>query len=399
MSKNTVKTADNSRVFFNRELSWIEFNARVLAEACNQDVPLFERIKFLSIVSSNFDEFFMVRVAGLKHQARQDPERTDISGLTAKQQTDKIAKRAKELFSSQHRLFKNEILPLLKQEGISYVSPEEFTTTEKQYTKNLFIEQIFPLLTPLRTGINGELPHIANLRIHVAFLLKPLIDENDMHNLFKPNEGEDLLALVQIPPVLERIVWLPTQTKEKRFTLLDDIIMLFGTHLFSGYSVEQTLVFKAVCDAAFSVDEEQDEKFIEAMEEVLLARQKSVPIRLTCTSSGNDIAKILIQKTGLMEQDVYSTDTRFIDLKTLNIVEKIEGFSHLRYPAWRNFYPSAPEKNEPMWDILKQKDILLHVPYESYEPVLQFVNDAAEDPDVLAIKMTLYRTSRNSPLV
>ncbi len=395
MSKSTK--SDKS-LFINRELSWIEFNARVLKEAQNKQVPLFERIKFLSIVSSNFDEFFMVRVAGLKNQAQLDPSWSDIAGLTAKEQLDKISKRSHEVFEAQHKLFSTEILDDLKNEGIVYVSPKDFTAEEKQFTENFYKEQVFPLLTPLRTEENGELPLFSNLKVHVAFLLNPISNEKSLYPTLHA-EGEKPLAFVQVPTTMDRVIWLPSKKKEHRFSLLEDIIILYGSNLFSGFSVEQTLIFKIVCDAAFAVNEEVEDNFIEAMENIISERKKAVPIRLTCTSDSNEIAKIIIKKANLSEQDVYSTETHFIDLKNFNSLESLDGYSHLRYPKWKNFYSESLEPKQPLWDTIKQRDILLHVPYEAYDPVLQFVNDAAEDDDVLAIKMTLYRTSGDSPLI
>ncbi len=384
--------------FINRELSWIEFNARVLKEAQSKAVPLFERIKFLSIVSSNFDEFFMVRVAGLKNQAKLDPSWVDITGLTAKEQLAQISKRAHEVFEVQHQVFSNDVLVDLKKEGIVYVPTTDFSLEEKQFTENLFDEQIFPLLTPLRTEENGELPLFSNLKVHVAFLLNPISEKETLYTTLK-RDDEKPLAFVQVPSVMDRVIWLPSQGKERRFTLVEDVIILFGTALFAGFTVEQTLIFKTVCDAAFAVNEEVEANFIEAMENIISERKKAVPIRLTCTSSSSEIARMLIEKANLSEQDIYSTETHFIDLKNFSSLEAIDGYAHLRYPSWKSFYPEALEQKQPIWDIVKQKDILLHVPYESYDPVLQFVHDAAEDDDVLAIKMTLYRTSGDSPLV
>ncbi len=396
MAKINIK--NENTLFINRELSWIEFNARVLKEAQNKNVPLFERIKFLSIVSSNFDEFFMVRVAGLKNQALLDSGWTDIAGLSAKEQLARISKRAHEVFEKQHKLFSTDVLVDLKKEGIIYVPPAEFTSEEKQFTENIFRDQIFPLLTPLRTEENGDLPLLSNLKVHIAFLLNPLPTERALYNESQTND-EKPLAFVQVPSVIDRIIWLPSDSKKKRFALIEDIITLFGTTLFSGFAVEQTLVFKLVCDAAFAVNEEVEDNFIEAMENIISERKKAVPIRLTCTSDSSDIAKIIIKKANLSEHDVYSTETHFIDLKNFGGLESIDGFSHLRYPKWKNFYPEMLEPKQPLWDSLKQKDLLLHVPYESYDPVLQFIHDAAEDDDVLAIKMTLYRTSGDSPLI
>ncbi|MGI5172875.1 polyphosphate kinase 1 [Treponema sp. OMZ 840] len=384
--------------FFNRELSWIEFNARVLTEANRKENPLLERLKFLSIVSSNFDEFFMVRVAGLKHQAKINPNEADSSGLTPLKQLTLISERVHEIFSHQHMMLREHIFPLLGKKGLSYIPPEDFTEAERQFAGNFFQKHIFPLLTPLKSGKNGELPYIANLRLYAAFLLKPIIDTKNIHPAFCPAAEEKALAFVQIPPAVQRIIWLPSESKKQRFTLLDDIILAFGTRLFEGYSVDQSLVFKAVCDAAFTVDEERHEDFMEAMEEILAARRASVPIRLTCTDTSSEITKILVEKTGLSSQDVYKAG-KIIDLSSLSNLAEKSGFSKHRYPAWKPLYPPSLMQNEAMWDILKQRDILLHVPYESYDPVLRFINDAADDPDVLAIKMTLYRTSGKSPII
>ncbi|WP_428770075.1 polyphosphate kinase 1 [Treponema sp. HNW] len=391
-------------LFFNRELSWIEFNARVLTEASRKENPLLERLKFLAIVSSNFDEFFMVRVAGLKHQAQMNPNETDNSGLTAREQLSRISDRVHKIFLEQHMMVRNQLFPLLEKKGLTYVPPEDFTEAERSFAGNFFQEEIFSLLTPIKSYIcseddsTAELPYIANLRLYAAFLLKPIIDKKDIHPDFCPPAEEKPLAFVQIPPSLERIVRLPSEGKRQRFTLLDDIIIAFGTRLFEGYSVEQSLVFKAVCDAAFTVDEDRHEDFMEAMEEILEARRASRPIRLTCTGDSPEITRMLVEKTGLTEDDVY-TAGKIIDLSFLSRLADMHGFSKLRYPAWKHFYPKDLVRSEAMWDVLKKRDMLLHVPYESYDPVLRFISDAADDPGVLAIKMTLYRTSGDSPVI
>ena len=383
--------------FFNRELSWIEFNRRVLGEAGRKENPPLERLKFLAIVSSNFDEFFMVRVAGLKHQQRVNPNVPDSAGLTPAEQLSLISEHVHAIFSEQHTMVREQLFPLLEKKGLTYISPDDFTQAERQFASVFFQERIFPLLTPLRTGENAELPYIANLRLYAAFLLAPIVEQKDIHPAFGTRVGEQLLALVQVPPSLERIVWLPVHgSKQQRFTLLDDIIIAFGTRLFEGYSVRQSLVFKAVCDAAFTVDEDRHEDFMEAMEEILAARRASIPVRLTCTADSPEITRILIDKMHLDMQDVY-TAGKIIDISSLGQLADISGFSKLRYPSWKHVHPPAFARNEPLWDILKQRDILLHVPYESYDPVLRFINNAADDPDVLAIKMTLYAQAAVRP--
>lgn len=389
--------------FFNRELSWIEFNARVLSQAERKDVPLLERVKFLGIVSSNFDEFFMVRVASLKRQQRKNPEWKDISELTASAQLDAISKRVHEILKQQYSCFNNEILPALPQCGIKYISRNDYTEKQLNYLKKLFLNEIFPLLTPLRTSSTEMFPHVSNLRLHAAFLLKPMFEDKETNMLLgaAPLE-EEPLAIVQIPSSIGRIVWLPEDSAEnsanlRMFTTLDDVVQTFGTHLFPGFSVEETLIFKITRDADFAVDEDRSNDFIQAMEEVLEQRQNSFIVRIMTNSSSQSIQKALTDRLKLQKQDVYEVDG-LVDLGFLTELGSIDAASEFKYPQWKHFKTSSLLRNSP-WDVLKLKDELLHVPYESYDPVVNFLNLAADDADVLAIKITLYRTSGNSPVV
>ena len=212
----TVIDMDTVPVFFNRELSWIEFNARVLYEACRQDIPLIERLKFLSIVSSNFDEFFMVRVAGLKRKERTHPDSRDISGMTAREQLHRISLRAHEVIQKQHKVLAQEIIPALSAAGIEYIPPEQYTVQQKTFIKTMFENEVFPMLTPLRT--DGEnFPHISNLRLYIAFRLAPLPDIDIEQNVFSPRNTENPVAVVQIPAALPRIVLIPSPEGRKIF--------------------------------------------------------------------------------------------------------------------------------------------------------------------------------------
>lgn len=388
----------NKNRFFNRELSWIEFNARVLSEAKKNTLPLLERLRFLTIVTTNFDEFFMVRAAELKRQLQSNPSWKDLSGLTPKQQLDKISVRVHEIINSQYTCLNAVIIPRLEKEGIHYIKSTAYTPEQMHYLSTLFQQEIFPLLTPLRVDSYTEFPHITNLRLHAAFLLKPLIQDSLLPEQFKHKEGEEPIAIVQLPSSIPRIVWLPGTSEEKKFALLDDIVTLFGTRLFPGYSVEESFLFKVTRDAAFAVDEERDTDFIQAMEEVLAKRLSSFPVRMICTTSSPKIQQFVSNKLALTSQDVYEVKG-IIDLATLADLLSVEGFSHLKFPPWKHFQNAVLHKDSNYWDILKQKDILLTVPYESFEPVIDFVTKAGEDPSVLAIKMTLYRTSGNSPII
>lgn len=385
--------------FLNRELSWIEFNARVLAQAERKDVPLLERVKFLGIVSSNFDEFFMVRVASLKRQQRKKPDWKDLSDMTASAQLNAISNRVHEILKEQYKCFNSEILPSLSQCGIKYAGRKDYSEKQYNYLKKLFLNEVFPLLTPLRTDSSMMFPRVSNLRLHAAFLLKPMFDSKEDHTLLGAASLEKApIAIVQIPSSINRIVWLPEDSENLRaFTTLDDVIQTFGTHLFPGFSVEETLIFKITRDADFAVDEDRDSDFIQAMEEVLEQRQNSFIVRIMTNSSSTTILKVLTDRLQLQEQDVYEVEG-LVDLGFLLELGNIDSAPEFKYPQWKHFKTSALLQNSP-WDVLKIKDVLLHVPYESYDSVLNFLNLAADDPDVLAIKITLYRTSGNSPIV
>jgi polyphosphate kinase len=431
--------------YLNRELSWIEFNARVLDEAFQADVPLLERLRFLSIVSSNFDEFFMVRVASLKEQARRGSTQKDLAGLSPKEQLRRISARVHELVKAQYACLLGEVLPGLAAEGMRYVPRSEYSADEARFLESFFMSDVFPLLTPLRAGGDGAFPSLGNLRLHAAFLLKssltveagPLADFLDRAGIpgarrmapdigpcaANPTDAErgvpldadrgapldaergvpldaerPPIAVVQIPASVPRVVWLPGETGGRRFTLLDDVVLAYGQRLFPGFSVRETLLFKVARDADFAVDEDRDEDFIDAMREVLEHRLSSPPVRFLCTGESPTLLSFLRDGMGLEAADIYRVPGP-IDMSTLVELAGAEGFDRLRNPPWKHFWPAGLDPETPLWDELKRTDVLLHVPYASWEPVLRFLNDAADDPNVLAIKMTLYRTSGDSPVV
>jgi polyphosphate kinase len=397
--------------YFSRDLSWIEFNARVLDEARQKNVPLLERLRFLTIVSSNFDEFFMVRVASLKEQSLRDPEVRDEAGLRAREQLSLISARVHELIDIQYECLLGEILPGLAAEGILYIPPALLSQEHISFLDAFFMSDVFPLLTPLRTGA-GALPSIANLRLHAAFLLRsniaipsgPLASFLERTGVINGVSGEESpepaspLAIVQIPASIPRVVWLPSNDGKQRFTLLDDVVRTFGQRLFPGFTIDESLLFKVSRDADRAVDEDRDGDFIKAMQEVIVSRQSSIPVRLICTGESPAILSFLREGMGLGEEDVYRVPGP-LDLATLGDLVNVEGADRLRNEPWQNYWPPEVPEDTPLWDELKRTDILLHVPYHSYEPVLRFINDAVDDPSVLAIKMTLYRTSGDSPII
>ena len=383
--------------FFNRELSWIEFNARVLHESCRKELPLLERLKFSGIVTSNFDEFFQVRVASIKRLLKNAPHTKDASGFTPSSLLKAISNRCHELTAIQDKTLTQDILPSLAKQGIAYIQAKDFTPSQKAFTEDFFNRHIFPLLTPLRTD-GSEFPRIGNLNLHVAFLLSLMSGVHAKQTPLTAQQKDSIIAIVQVPSGINRIVWLPNEGKTKTFTLLDDIITLYGSDLFPGYKTVESMIFKIVRDADVSVDEDAGNNFIQAMKQVLIKRESSFAVRMECNVSSQTLLSFLTQKLNLTADDIYKTEG-IVDASTLKTLTDCDSASAFLFPEWKHFYPTTLNADEPLWQTISQRDILLHVPYESYDPVLSFIQNAADDPDVLAIKMTLYRTGSDSPIV
>ena len=389
--------------YFNRELSWLEFNARVLYQGLNKELPLLERLQFLSIVTSNFDEFFQVRVASLKRLLAENPSYVDVSGLSPQMVLTSISARAHQIIRTQQECLMADILPELAIEGLVYITPLQYTQQQSEYLNGVFNSEIFPLLTPLRTDTEA-FPHIKNLTTYAAFLLSPIkgIKMASGSEEFRGREDSPRIALVEIPEGVPNIYWLAANGSSgvhgRQFALLQDVVAAFGTKLFPGFDVEETLLFKVARDADFAVDEDAGKNFIHAMEDVLIQRKSSFPVQMTCNASSPKIQKFLMEKLELSEEDVYRVDQIINPGDLMELREADEGGA-LSFERWEHFYPADLPEEEPYWDTLKLHDKILHVPYESYDPVVKFISDAADDDDVLAIKMTLYRTGRNSPII
>lgn len=388
--------------FFNRELSWLEFNARVLFQALRKELPLLERLQFLSIVTSNFDEFFQVRVASVKRLLAEDPSSVDVSGLTSQLVLTSISARAHQIIRTQHNCLMNDILPKLAEKGYVYVSPQDYSPQQTEFLQGVFKNEIYPLLTPLRTDMEA-FPHIKNLSTYAAFLLKPMEGIRGSHEDLKGSDDLPRIAFVEIPSGISNIFWLPAASpiegkKIKKFTLLQDVVTSCGTLLFPGFTVEQTLLFKVTRDADFAVDEDSGSNFIHAMEDVLIQRKSSFPVQMTCNSTSDELTSYLMEKLELSNDDVYKID-QIINPNDLMELRGVDDADKMSFEPWEHFYPADLPEDEPYWDTLKIRDKILHVPYECYDPVVKFISDAADDDNVLAIKMTLYRTGRDSPII
>lgn len=417
--------------YFNRDLSWLEFNERVLQEAENDQLPLLERLKFLCIVTSNFDEFYMVRVATIKRQLKLGAASRDPSGLAPAQLLAQINERVRELVRRKYACLLERVLPQLAREGIVLRNADQWNAHQRAVLRERFENEIFPVLTPVRRRPEQGLPYSGNMRLHTAFLLEPGSEPPFAADLASsvgssrgtsvgPSVGPSLdgasshaaagseldgraallLAIVQIPNTLDRVVTIPDDRGTFSFTFLEQVIEQNADLLFPGYRVRESAVFRVTRDADFGVDEERDEDFVEAMEQVLEHRERSAAVRLSVNrrAAGGQIPEILRTALDLTEHEVFFKDDP-LDLGNLMSLTAAPGFDHLRHPRWlarssRHFLDETP-----VWDILKRQDVLLHHPYVSFDPVVQLMKEAAADPQVLAIKMTLYRTSGDSAII
>ena len=389
--------------FINRELSWVEFNARVLHEATRSDVPLLERLKFLCIVTSNFDEFFMVRVASVKRQIARGNYPTCPSGVLPSEILTRVLERVQALVTLKYKTLLEEVIPGLEEAGLVLKRPGAYTAEQSSFLKRRFHEDIFPVLTPVRATPGQEIPYITNLRLHAAFLLSPTEGADFLTDAPIGGSGNDehYLAIVQIPASLDRLIFLPEDSGTVSFTLLEDVVVQHAAALFPGYRVVEQCLFRVTRDADMGVDEERDEDFVEAMEQVLARREFSKAVRLSIAGASDEdseLRSILSRAVDIPEAEVFEKSEP-LDLGEFMPLTSIHGFDNLKYERWRGYVSPEVPSEGPLWESIRQNDILFHHPFESFEPIVRLLNDAADDPRVLSIKMTLYRTSGESPIV
>ena len=373
--------------YLNRELSWIDFNERVLAEACSSSVPLLERLKFIGIVSSNFDEFFMVRVAGLQEFYKSGHPPADADDWPVETLLEAIVQKTRVLFDIQEAVLNTEILPQLKAHGFAYCKPEECSEAERRFLEDYFYRHLYPIITPQVSENEQALADsVANVRLHAGFLLSG------------DAGGQERLAIVPVPSA-PRFVFLQSDPAKKvRFVLIDELIRYFGGAFFPGCRITGTGIFKINRSASMTVDDSSDDGFIEALEEVLIRRRYSFVVRMTSTHESPTFIARMSELFQLGEKDIYLSEAP-IGLSSFAKITEIDGFKRLRNEKWKHFAHPAFPSDGTLWDSIKAHDILLHVPYQSYKPVIRLLSDAAEDPAVTSIRMTLYRTSKSSPVV
>ncbi len=381
----TAKTS-----YINRELSWVQFNARVLAEALNKANPLLERLKFLGIVSSNFDEFFMVRVARLRREVQGGDKMRGPSGLRPSEVLESLARQVRDTVGEQYRCLNSELLPQLAKAGLKRLKPEDYAPEQADHLSGIFAQEILPALTPLAVEPGKPLlPLTTNLHLHLAFLLEPA---------GKGAAKAAKLAIVQIPPGLDRFRFLPSSGSRAIYVLIEDVIISCAEELFPGYRVAAQAIFRVTRAADLGVDEERDEDFLEAMKEVLVSREHSLPVRLEINRTSKELRERIIQALDLESAAAYELNGP-LDLAAFMKLCALPGFDKLCNGEWAPQPPADIPPESELWDLLKERDVLLHHPYDSFEPVIRLLNQAAEDPGVLAIKMTLYRTSGESAVI
>ena len=380
---------DKTEYFTNRELSWIKFDERVLGEAKDKTYPLLERLKFLSITASNLDEFFMVRVASLVDMINAGYTKKDIAGMTPSEQYQAIAEETHNFVDSQYITFNKSLLPQMQQAGIKFVSQhEELTKEQGEFVDKYFYENVYPVLTPMAVDSSRPFPLIRNKTLNIGALLSK-----------KKEEKEIEFATVQVPSVLSRIVMIPGDTDGVTVILLEEIIERNISKLFLNYDVLCAHPFRIMRNADLTIDEDEAEDLLKEIEKQVKKRAWGQAIRLEVSDDmDSKLLKYLKKELDIIDNGVYKINGP-LDLTFLMKLYGLEGFDDLRSPKFIPKENPAIPAEANIFECIRKNDILLHHPYETFEPVVNFIREAAKDPDVLAIKQTLYRVSGNSPII
>ncbi len=385
--KTTGSLSDSP--YLNRELSWIEFNSRVLDEALDPTQPLLERLKFLSIFSTNLDEFFMVRVSGLQEQAEANPALVSPDGLTPGQQMRLIGERLRRLLEVQMRCLQKQVLPGLEKYDVRVVPYSDINESQRDKLKEYFNERIFPILTPLSVDLSHPFPYISNISLNLGILVVP--DKDKPNAVFEPR-----FARVKLPPNVPRLLKL--EGDQNHYVWLEEIVSRHIAGLFPGMKVLECQPFRITRDADIEIEEDEAGDLLKSMEQQLRNRRFGFCVRLEVAPGMSEaMLKLLCQALDMDEHDVYQVDG------PLNIPD-LMAFYKLELPDLKDepFAPTTPKsitKFDTLFDAIRAHDILLHHPYESFAPVVEFLRQAARDPHVLAIKQTLYRVGKDSPIV
>jgi polyphosphate kinase len=405
-SAKSVRDLDQPQFFINRELSWLEFNHRVLEEAQNPDNPVLERLKFLTIFSSNLDEFFEIRVAGLQQAAETQPGQRGPDGMTPDEVLHAISNRVCDMVSAQYQCYREEVAPALAEAGIDLHTVDGLDEKGRAWAESYFRNEVFPVLTPLAIDPAHPFPQLLNKSLNLAVVLSIPDTPNEMDGLRRDDDHEDTrFGVVQVPRVLPRLIALPPEVSppgRRVYVFLSSLIGEFIGQLFPGLEVEGCYAFRVTRNSELYLDEDEADNLLEAMREQLQRRRRGDAVRLE-VQRGCDpaVVQMLLETFELEQMDLYEVDGP-VNLPRLMAVYSGEKRPDLKDPTFVTAKPRAlrdVETPAEFFQALREDDILLHHPYDSFKSVVDFVQMAADDPQVLAIKQTLYRTSGDSPIV
>lgn len=388
MMKMSTKNAELPRRFINRELSSLAFNQRVLEEAQDKNNPLIERVKFAAIVSSNLDEFFMIRVAAIWDQLLAGLNDPDEADLTPQQVWDQISLQAHELMTDLYSCYTHSLKPSLKRAGIQLTKGKKLDESQKAYLEKYFHSSVYPVLTPMVVDSSRPFPLLLNRSLNIAVLLAN-----------QGNEAEPIFATVQVPAVLDRLVSVPSEDITFCLVFMEEIIKANIRSLFAGHQILALGCYRITRNADLSLDEEGAEDLLEAIEQSVRQRKWGEVIRLEY-ERGLDarLLHYLIDELEVSMAGLYEINGP-LDLSILSKIGSLPQFEHLRYPLLSPHIPSEFNREDDYFNVISKQDIMLHHPYQSFQPIVELVKMAAEDPQVLAIKQVLYRVSGNSPII
>jgi polyphosphate kinase len=391
-NKESLKDYFRPENFFNRDLSWLEFNGRVLEEALNPDLPLLDRIKFISIFSSNLDEFYMIRVSGLVEQIRARVIEPTIDGLTPIEELNGIEKQIKPTLEKIYKYWSEELIPQLSENNICICTYQDFSESDINELNEYFRKEIYPVLTPLAFDPGRPFPYISNLSISFAILVK------------KPN-GEKHFARVKIPNILPRLLRVDNILKNKnkngqkiKYIWLEDLIKNNLHLLFPGLEVIEAHNFRITRNTDMEIQEDEADDLLELIEENIKQRKFGSVVRLEVDKDMPDFMIETLSENLEIKREAIQVLDGPLGLSSVMSLYSLP-FHHLKEKPFHPVMPQVFEDDENIFSIIRQKDVLLHHPFESFSPVIQFIKAASQDPDVLAIKQTLYRVGPNSPIV